>query len=176
MNSFFSMRYFGNKLIFYFGLRKYIIVYSALLNPCTYSVATLKGTGLRDIDIARGFALMVRRNITAKSKSKPESKSGPKSESKSEEESTGFPFTADQLIKELYRGPVNDLYNVIYLTVKSTCTIKNHGYAATNSETLAAKNWSLASDWEALITGDVIAKQMLMGMIIHRITGSKLVI
>ena len=65
---------------------------------------------------------------------------------------------------------------MIYLTVKSTCKINKHGYAATNSETLAAKNWSLASDWEALITGEVSAKQMLMGMIIHRITGSKLVI
>ena len=117
---------FGDDVGF-FPSGKYIIVPSAFLTPCTYSVATLKGAGLRDIDIARGFAAMVRRNITAKSESKPESKSGSKSESKSEEESTGFPFTADQLRKELHRGPVNDLYNVIYLTVKSTCKINKHG-------------------------------------------------
>ena len=37
------------------------IVYNVPTNPCQYSVATLQGAGLRDIDICKGFVAMVRK-------------------------------------------------------------------------------------------------------------------
>ena len=51
---------FGDDLGF-FPSGKYVIVYSTWLNPCQYSVSTLMGAGLRYIDIAKGFAAMVKR-------------------------------------------------------------------------------------------------------------------
>ena len=38
--------------------RKKVIVHNATMNPCPYSVSTLQGAGLRDLDISKGFAAM----------------------------------------------------------------------------------------------------------------------
>ena len=140
----------------FFNSGRNVIVYCATMNPCQYSVATLQGSGLRDIDLAKGFAAMIKRKLKCL-----------------EQKSDDFPFTEDKLISELEKGPMTDLYNVIYLTVKDNCQLNKHGYATTISKNLATKIWSLAYDWEALVTGQPNAKQVLMGMTIHRITGSK---
>ena len=49
-------------------------------------------------------------------------------------------------------------------------------YAGTNSRILAAKIWSLASDWESLVTRKPTPKQAMLGLVIHRLTGSREVI
>ena len=136
----------------------FVIVHSAWLNPCSYSVATLIGAGLRDIDLCKGFAAMIKRKVSTFASS------------------SKLPYTPDALLEEINEGPMKDLYNIIYLTVKGVCKVNKFGYAGTHSRTLATKIWSLAYDWPALITGTTNAKQGLMGMIIHRITGSKEVI
>ena len=90
--------------------------------------------------------------------------------------SNKFPCSNESLRKELYRVPMKDLYNVIYWTVKDSCRLNEFSFAETSSKSLATKIWSLAFEWQSVITGKTNAKQMVMGMIIHRITGSKLVI
>ena len=64
-----------------------------------------------------------------------------------------FPYTPGGLIENLDKGPLPDLYNVIYLTIKDICSLNQHGYAVTTSNNLASNIWSTAYDWEALITG-----------------------
>ena len=143
--------------IAFFPSGRNIIVHSASTNPCLYSTATLKGSGLRDTDITKGFACMVKRKI-----SKAKKCSG-----------NEFPCTPESLLDQLDEGPLKELYNVIYLTIRPTCNTNNYGYAITNSTNLATKIWSLANDWESLITGIKNAKQITLGMTIHRTSGSK---
>eukprot|EP00794_Sanderia_malayensis_P016391 gene16391-18028_t len=47
-----------------------------------------------------------------------------------------------------------------------------HGYAVT-SRTKAIKIWSIASDWETLVTSSPSPKLAVMGLVLHRITGNK---
>ena len=50
------------------------------------------------------------------------------------------------------------------------------GYVNTNSRLLATRIWSLASDWESLVTRKPTPKQEILGLVIHRNTGSRRVI
>ena len=45
-----------------------------------------------------------------------------------------------------------------------------YGYTTTSNIT-ATKIWSLASDWEGLITKQGTPKQFVLGMVLHKITG-----
>ena len=122
----------------FFPSGRNVIVQNATMNPRRYSVATLQGAGLRDLDISKVFAAMVRRKMELTKKA------------------SDFPYTPEGLIENLNKGPLPDLYNVIYLTINDTCSLNEHGYAVTTSKNLASKIWSTAYDWEALITGQKI--------------------
>ena len=50
-----------------------------------------------------------------------------------------FLYTPEGLIENSDKGPFPDLYNVIYLTIKDTCSLNQHGYAVTTSKNLASK-------------------------------------
>ena len=52
-----------NEDIGFFRSGKHVIVYSQYVNPCQHSVSTLKGFGLREDDIIKPFARLVKRNI-----------------------------------------------------------------------------------------------------------------
>ena len=130
------------------------IVHSADTNPCDYAVAALHGCGLRDDDFIRAFGKLVKRNIQKTSEKQ-------------------WPLTPEELIRELDRGPPPALYNAIYSTLGETCKKNSHGYFITDSTSKAMKIWSLASDWESLITHEVTGKQAALGLIIHRDTSSK---
>ena len=54
--------------------------------------------------------------------------------------------------------------------------LNNFAYAITESISIANKIWSIASYWSALITGRKDAKQVMLGITIHRLTASKEVI
>ena len=135
---------------------KYIIVYMSDMNPCEYIIAILKGQGLCDSDHIKSFSNYVRRKI----------------------ESLSFkdlPTSPNELIKEFDKsGPIPDLYNVIYATMyERNYKLNNHGYAVTDSVAIANKIWSVASDWQSLITRKPTPKQALIGLTLHRFTGSK---
>ena len=62
-------------------------------------MSTLKGKGMRDSDVIKSFANLIKRNIKKEEKSHP-----------------NFPFTPTQLIEEVNKGPMFDLYNAIFMT------------------------------------------------------------
>ena len=68
---------------------------------------------------------------------------------------------------------LQSLYNAIYYTVHDFASKNEYRYAITHSHLKAIKIWSLASDWESLITRETSPKQAVMGLVIHRMTGSK---
>ena len=144
----------------FFRSGKYLIVHSQYINPCEYSVSTLKGHGMRDTDIIRSFANLIRRRV----------------ESKRDEEHTSFPMKPNELVEELHKGPIPELYNAIYMTLNGSGAINKHGYCGTNSSNLANKIWALASDWEALLLRQPTyrnPKQVLLAVFLYRIARSK---
>ena len=75
-----------------------MLVHSADLNPCEYAIATLHGRDIRDDDLARPFARIIRRKIS-KSKGTNE-----------------WPLSPEDMISMLDKGPLPDLYNAILYT------------------------------------------------------------
>eukprot|EP00794_Sanderia_malayensis_P013459 gene13459-14844_t len=139
----------------FFPSGKYLLVHAADVNPCEYAIAALHGCGLRDDDLARSFARMVRWQLHSYKQKKQ------------------WPLTPSELTEMLDRGPLQSLYNAIFYTIYDFAEKNEYGYACTNSHIKAIKIWSLASDWESLITKEPSAKQAVMGLVIHRMTGSK---
>ena len=56
---------FGDEISF-FTTGRNCVVHASDINPCQYSIATIKGNGLRDDDIIRAFGSMIRRKIAAR--------------------------------------------------------------------------------------------------------------
>jgi hypothetical protein len=134
------------------------------MDPCLYSIATLKGFVLRDIDITKAFAAMIKRKVLNLKEDDDDNDDG---------DDDQFPFTPEKLLKNIDKGPLPDLYKVISLALKCTYATNNCGYTITKCKNLATKVWSLAND--TLINGDKNAKQKLLGMTINRTAGSKIV-
>ena len=132
--------------IAFFPSDKLLVMHSPEVNPCKYSVATLRGFGLRDEDLSKSFGRMLRRN------------------------GTSLPLSPEDFLSMLDQGPLPDLYNVIYYSMCDRGKRNEYGYMIT-SQAKATKIWSLASDWETLITGAPSPKQAIMGLVLHRITG-----
>ena len=61
------------------------------------------------------------------------------------------------------RGPLPELYNAIYTTINPSFKVNSTGYAVTPLHQSATKIWSIASDWEYLITKKKTSKQVLTG-------------
>ncbi|XP_057316865.1 uncharacterized protein LOC130657893 [Hydractinia symbiolongicarpus] len=147
------VKQFGSEIDF-FTTGKYVIVHSALMNPCEYSVATLLGHGLRDMDHIRSFANFIKSKVK-------------------EREPESLPKTPDKMIADFNKGPMPELYNIIYATMYPNFKTNDEGYAITQSSNIANKIWSIASDWQSLITRQKNVKQAMLGLTIHRLTGSK---
>ena len=144
---------FGDEIGF-FPTGKYVIVHSSSINPCEYSVATLKGHCLRDEDFVRSFANFIKGKVTQRNYEPP-------------------PLSADALMESFDNGPLPELYNVIYATMYPNFSLNEHGYAKTQSSNIATKIWSIALDWESLVSRQKNAKQAMLGLTVHRLTGSK---
>ena len=77
-----------------------LIVHSQFINPCEYSVSTLKGHGMRDADIICSFANLIRRTVLKKR----------------EQEQVEFPMKSNKLIEEIHKGPMIEIYNAIFMS------------------------------------------------------------
>ena len=85
---------------------------------------------------------------------------------KSADRQKQWPLTPEELTEMLDRGPFR-----IFTTSSTTPSITLlYGYAVTSSHTTAIKIWSLANDWESLITREPSPKQAVMGLVINRMT------
>ena len=139
-------------MIDFFPISKYVIVHA---NPCQYSISTLLGQGLRDKDYIRSYSNFIRSKVN-------------------QAEIPEHPYTPDQMIESLDDGPMPELYNTIYATKYGpNFKINEYGNAITHSANIPNKIWSIASDWQALITTIDTPKQMVFSLTLHRITGSK---
>ena len=116
---------FGDDIAFFISGRN-CIVHSSKINPCEYSIATIKGNGLRDDDIIRAFGAMVKRKVKARSE-----------ESK---HAMNFPFTPEELIDKINdEGPIPEIYNAIYSSLHPFVKKTEQGYAETSSQQLGTK-------------------------------------
>jgi len=141
--------------ISFYKTGKHLLVHPTLVNACMYATATLIGGGLRDDDLRKAFAKMIRRKM-------------------SKETCDEWPMTADELIARLdTSGPMTYLYNAIACTVNPQSTKNDKGYVLANSKSLAQKIWCVSSDWESLITHQRSAKSTALSLTVHRMTGSK---
>ena len=82
---------FGDGIDFYPSGRN-IIVHNSRVNPCEYSLATIKGRGLRDDDIIKAFGAMIRRKVMERKERK-------KANAETEEK---FPFTPDRVLSLIH--------------------------------------------------------------------------
>lgn len=144
---------FGEDIGF-FPTGRYVIVHSSLMNPCEYSITTLEGHCLNDGDFVRSFANFVKEKMKKAN-------------------INALPDDPESLLDRFKDGPLPDLYNAIYATMYSRFSVNEHGYAKTDSSNIATKIWSLALDWQSLITRTANAKQAMLGLTVHRLTGSK---
>lgn len=145
---------FGELISFYKAGRN-LIVHPTSINPCVYAAATLKGAGLRDDDLTKAFANMIRRKLKKQS-------------------SDEWPITPEELVARLdSSGPMTSLYNAIAWTVNPQSPKNDKGYVLTTSTSSAQKIWSVASDWESLVTHKRSVKSTALSLTVHRMTGSK---
>ena len=79
-------------------------------------------------------------------------------------------MTPEELRASFDEGPLPELYNAIFYTADDSALINEYGYTVTSS-VKATNIWSIASDY--LITKRKNPKQALLGLVIHRNTGSK---
>ena len=137
-------------------MSKYLLVYASDTNPYEYAIANLHGCGLRDDDLGKAFGRMIRRNLQNK-----------------HQQERKWSLTTEELMYELDKGPSPDLYNAIYYMLNEDGERNEHGCCITSSKLSANKISSLASDWEGMITKNPYPQQAILGLVLHRTTGSK---
>ena len=145
---------FENELAF-FPSGRHVLVHPIDINPCTYSAATLKGCGLRDVDLSKAFGRMIRRKLTDRTSSE-----------------SSWPKTPDELLSLLDQGVLPELYNALFYSMHENGKINEYGYCVT-SNVAATKIWGIASDWESMVTRERSPKQIVLGLVLHRLTASK---
>ena len=84
------------------------ILHSTDVNPLDYSLATIRGDGLRDDDITKAFAKMIHRKIERKKSSDDDQRTS----------HVSFENLVDQL--DEYE-PMKEIYNVIAMSLNPSC-------------------------------------------------------
>ena len=120
----------------YYNKGKYSIVHCSDMNPCEYAIAVLKGKGLRSNRIIKSFGALSQR------KTKKHLEDQKKFE---------WTYNPEELMGMLDRGPLPEIYNAIYYTVKDHLKLNQNSYAESLSSDFKTK-WATACDWENLLT------------------------
>ena len=100
-----------------------VIVFSSDMNPLDYTVATVKGHGMRDDDLIKACAKLINKSWNMKR----------------EQEHFSRPHTPEEVIEKLNNGPLQELYNLIYATIGPRCKTNEYWYAITSSRPRATK-------------------------------------
>ena len=147
---------FKNQISFYKeGVTCKIIVHCIDVNPCTYALAAMRGAGLKDDDLTKAFARLVRRKLKGS-------------------EAVSWPVTPEELLERLdSAGPLVHIYNAIAWTVNPRATRNEFGYAKAGSASLSEKIWAIASDWQSIVTHEHSSKSTALSLVVHWLTGSK---
>ena len=62
-----------------------------------------------------------------------------------QETDKNMPVSIHEFMQELDKGPLPELYNAIYHTLKDSAKKNEYGYCVTSTKLTATKIWSLAS-------------------------------
>jgi len=103
---------FGNQIAYYKGVTSKVVVHSVIVNPCQYAAATMKGAGLRDDDLTKAFARLVRRKLKASALQ-------------------SWPISPQELLHRLDdAGPLTFIFNAVAWTVNPAFAKNHFGYAS----------------------------------------------
>ena len=122
-----------------------------------YVIAVVKVKGLSNNYIIRSFDALIQRKIKKHVENKKKFE---------------LPHSPEELMGMLDRGPLSEIYNAIYYSVKGHFKLNRYGYA----KICATKICAMACDWENLLTPGRNGKQLIHGLKTHRFTGRKDVI
>ena len=75
-----------------------------------------------------------------------------------------WPLTSEEFHYRICNRPLSDIYNVICFSIYESSSINQYEYATT-SHIKARRIWSLAGDWEGLITKQSTPKHIVLGMV-----------
>ena len=73
-------------------------------------------------------------------------------------------YRPGQMFNLLEKGPLQELYNIVFYTVKGIFKLNQVGYAETKSKHLATKISSMANGWKALLIRQRIPNNKLLAM------------
>lgn len=130
-------------------------VLSKEIDPLTYTYATVKGNGLREVDVIKAFSNLVRKKID-------------------HEDALQWPPRPHEFIQSLKNSkPLQCIFNAIVWSLNPKRKVNENGYAETNSELQAEKIAAITECWEGLIGKNKKPSQTAMSLTLHRLTGSK---
>ena len=153
------IRHFEEKIIFS-KVGKYVVVHSSAVNALTYTASTLKGHGLREENVIRCFANLVRRKLGKEN-----------DDIRSE---VYVPPTVSEFMDDLDSlSPVKCIFNAISLSINAERTIEFDGYAKASDSAQGEKIAAISDCWERLLTNKRTATATALSLTLHRTTGSK---
>ena len=129
---------------------KYLLVHPIDIYPCTYSAVKLHDCGLRDNDLTEALGKMFRRKLQERQKG-----------------DITWPLTPEELLSRIDSPSLLKIYNATYFSIYESASINQNGLATT-SHIEATK---IASDFEGCIAKQHTPKQIILGMVLHKITG-----
>ena len=130
-------------------------VHSINVDPLLYSYATIKGHGLREDDIVKAFANLVRRKLDNPNQMK-------------------WPPKAKNFIECVENSkPLTCIYNAIIWSTNPRKTKNINGYSDANNHEQAEKIAAITQSWESLISKKRSPAATALSLTLHRITGSK---
>ena len=135
----------------------FIAVHSSDVNPSTYSIATLKGHGLREESVIRCFANLVRRRLP---------------QALGSQVRYTPPSVDDFLIDLESFGPVKCIFNAISPSINPKRPMGNDGYIKATNSSESEKIATIAECWERLITNRRTPTATARSLALHRVTGS----
>ena len=110
--------------------------------------------GLRDDDIVKSFGKLEKREVCERN-----------------EEAVEWPLSREQLTQVLDKGPLPEPCNAIHYTFFNGSKKNEFVYNVTTLSIKATQIWSIACDWEYLITNKPLLKQTVTGLLLQRISG-----
>ena len=130
------------------------VLHSNTVGPVTYVEAALKGHGLREFDLTKAFARLVRRKLANR-------------------HPLTWPPTTEELCESLETFfPLECIFNAIALSLNDKWPINENGIVSVPKD-LNHKISSLAQGWEALTLHGRSPLNIAMGLTVNRLTGSK---
>ena len=139
----------------FYRVRNKLVVHSSEVNPASYSEATIRDGGLREIELTKAFSRMMRQKI-------------------SKRHSIKWPLSAEELFNllETHR-PLQCIHNAICWSINPRRDINSFGYASAANKAEAEKISAISKSWEKLITKERTPLGIALSLTVHRITGSK---